>query len=98
MVSQVLESRSHRVNRSKLWVLVGARGPGARRTNAEIARGAHQFTFRGATIRATTVVKYLGCQLESQGNTHAETHMRVSKASKAQLGIHEGCGPFVLSA
>ena len=56
MVSQALESGRLRVNRSNVEVLVGAAGPGARRINAEIARGAYQFTFRGETIRATTVV------------------------------------------
>ena len=49
------------MNKSKLEVLVGAPGPGACRINAEIARGAYQFTLRGETIRATTVVNYLGC-------------------------------------
>ena len=68
-VSQVLESERPCVNKSKLEVLVGAAGPGARRINAEIARGAYQFTFQGDTIRATTVVKYLACQVESQGST-----------------------------
>ena len=38
----------------------------------------------GETSRATTVVRYLGCQAESQGNTRAEAQMRVIKASKAQ--------------
>ena len=84
MVSQVLETGRLRVNKSKLEVLVGAAGPGARRVNAEIACGAYQFTFQGRTIRATTVVRYLGCQAESQGSTRAEARMRVIKASKAQ--------------
>ena len=84
MVSQVLETARLRVNKSNLEVLVGAAGPGARRINAEIARGAYQFTYRGEPIRATTVVRYLGCQVESQGNTRAEAQMMVIKASKAQ--------------
>ena len=46
MVSQVLEPGRLRVNKSKLEVLIGAEGPGVRRINAEIARGACQFTFR----------------------------------------------------
>ena len=71
MVSQVLESGRLRVNKSKLVAPIGAAGPGARRINAEIARGACQFTFRGETIRATTVVKDLGFQVESQGSTRA---------------------------
>ena len=58
MVSQVIDSGRLRVNKSKLEVLVGAARPGARRINAEIARGAYQFTFRGETNRATTVLKY----------------------------------------
>ena len=41
MVSQVFESGRLRVNRSKLQVLIGAAGPGARRINAEISRGRH---------------------------------------------------------
>ena len=60
MVSQALESGILRVNKSKLEVEVGAAGPGARHIHAETARGACQFTFRGETIRATAVVKYLG--------------------------------------
>ena len=90
MVSQVLESGRLSVNESKLEVLVGAAGPGARRINAEIARGASQFTFRGETIRATTVVKHLGCQVESQGNTRAEAQMRVTKVIKAQARYSRG--------
>ena len=86
MVSQVLESGRLRVDKSNLEVLVGAAGPGARRINAEIARGAYQFTFRGETIRATTVVKYLGCQVEFQGSTHAEAQMTVSKAIRWTVG------------
>ena len=81
MVSQVLESGRLRVDKSKLEVLVGAAGPGARRINAEIARGAYQFAFRGETIRATTD---LGCQVESQGSTLAEAQMRVTEVIKAQ--------------
>ena len=46
MVSQVLESGRLRVNKRKLEVLIGAAGPGARRINAEIVRGAYLFTFR----------------------------------------------------
>ena len=65
-VSQALQSGRLCVNKSKLEVLVGAAGPGARRINAEIARRAYQFIVRGETIRATTVVKYLGNQVESQ--------------------------------
>ena len=57
MASQVLESGSLRVNKTKLEVLVGAAGPEARRINAEIALGACQFTFRSETIRAVAVVK-----------------------------------------
>ena len=49
-----------------------------------LAEHTYQFTFRGETIRATTVVTYLGCQVESQGNTRAEAQMRVIKARKAQ--------------
>ena len=49
MVSQVIESGRMRVNKRKLEALVGAAGPGARRINAESARGAYQFTFRGET-------------------------------------------------
>ena len=45
MVSQVLESGRLRANKE---------------INAEIARGAYQFTFRGETIRATTVVSTSG--------------------------------------
>ena len=89
-MSQVLDSGSLRVNKSKLEVLVGAAERGARRINAEIARGTYQFTFRGETIRATAVVKYLGCQLEAQGNTHAEAQKRVSKASMAQARYSRG--------
>ena len=47
MVSQVLESGRLRVNKSKLEVLIGDAGPGARRINAELAGGAYQFTLRG---------------------------------------------------
>ena len=90
MVSQVLESGRLRVNKSKLEVLVGAAGPGARRIKAEIARGAYQFTFRSVTIRASTVVKYLGCQAESQGSTRAEAQMRVTKPIKAQARHSRG--------
>ena len=68
------------MNKSKLEVLVGAAGPGACRINAEIARAAYQFTFRGETIRATTAIECPGCQVESQGNTRAEAQMRVIKA------------------
>ena len=57
MVSQVLESGRLRVNKSKLEVLVGAAGPGARRINAESARGAYQFTLRSETTRAITIVE-----------------------------------------
>ena len=89
-VSQVLETGRLRVNRSKVEVLVGAAGPGARHINAEIARGAYQFSFRGETIRATTAVRYLGCQVASQGNTRAEAQMMVIKASKAQT--RDSCG------
>ena len=42
MVSQVLESGRLRVNKSKLEVLIGVAGKGARRINAEIACGAYQ--------------------------------------------------------
>ena len=90
MVSQVLETGRLRVNKSKLEVRVGAAGPRARRINAEIACGAYQFTFRGETIRATTVGRYLGCQVESQGNTRAEAPMRVFKASKAHARYSRG--------
>ena len=45
---------------------------------------AEHITFRCETIRATTVVKCLGCQLEPQGNKHAEAQKRVFKASKPQ--------------
>ena len=68
MVSQVLDSGRLRVNKRKLEVLIGAAGPRARRINAENARGAYQSTFRGETIRVTTVFKYLGCLVESQGS------------------------------
>ena len=85
MVWQVLESGRLRVNKRNVEVLVGAAGPGARRINAEIARGAYYFTFRGETIRATTVVvKYPGCQVESQGSTRAGAQMRVTTTIKAQ--------------
>ena len=77
------------MNKSKLEVLVGAAGPGACRINAEIARAAYQFTFRGETIRATTVIECLGCQVESQGNTRAEAQMRVIKAQ-----TRYSCGPW----
>ena len=87
-----LESRKLRVNRSKLEVLVGAAGPDARRINAEIARGAYQFTFRDGTIRASTVVKYLGCQVESQKSTRAETQMRSPRPSRTRLDILVDCG------
>ena len=90
MVSQVLESGSLRVIKSKLEVLVGAAGPGARRINAEVARGACQFTFRGETIRAIAVVKCLGCHLESPGNTHAEAQTKVNKASQAETRFSRG--------
>ena len=60
------------------------------RINAKIARGAYQSTFRGETIRATTVVKNLGCQVESQGSTRAEAQMRVTKAIKAQARCSRG--------
>ena len=83
MVSQVLETGRLRVNKNKLEVLVGAARPGARRINAEFARGAYQSTFRGETIRATTFVRFLGCQVESQGNTRADAQLRVIKASNA---------------
>ena len=76
MVSQVLESGSLRVNKSKLEVLAGAAGRSARRINAEIAR-------RATTVPgATTVVKYLGCQLESQGCRGTNT--TVQRAPNAQ--------------
>ena len=71
-------------------MLVGAAGPGTRRIHAEIVRGAHQFTFRCETIRTTTVVKYLGCKVESQGSTRAEAQMRVTKAIKAQARYSRG--------
>ena len=88
MVSQVLEYGSLRVNKSKLEILVGPAGPRARRINAEIARGAYQLTFRGEAIRVTAVVKYLGCQLEAQGNTHAEAQMsQVSKPSSVSSRV-----------
>ena len=90
MVSQVLETGRPRVNKRQLDTLVGAAGPGARRINAEIAHGTYQFTFRGETIRATAVVKYLGCQVESQGSTRAEAKMRVTKAIKAQARYSRG--------
>ena len=88
MVSQVPESETLRVNESKLGVLVSE--PGVRSINAEIARGAYQSTFKRETIRATAVVKYLGCQLESQGNTHTEAQMQISKAPKAQARYSRG--------
>ena len=78
------------MNKSKLEVLVGAAGPGARRINAEIARGAYQFTFRCETTRAVAVDKYLKCQLESSGSTGAEAQMRVSEASEAQARYSRG--------
>ena len=76
------------MNKRKLEALVEAAGPGARRIDAEIARGAYQFTFRGETIRATTVVEYLGCQVETQGSTGAEAQLRV--AIKAQARCSRG--------
>ena len=51
---------------------------------------AYQFTFLGETIRATTVVKYLRCQVGSQGSTRAAAQMRVTKAIKAQARYSRG--------
>ena len=73
MVSQVLETGRLRVNKSKLEVLVEAAGPGARRINAEIARGAHQFTFRGGKFEPPQQLGTVGARW-SPKEIHRQRH------------------------
>ena len=88
MVSQVLESGRLCVNKSKLEVLDGLR-TGRTSHQCRDCPWSYQSTFRSETIRAATV-KYLGCQVESQGSTRAEAQMRVSKAIEAQARYSRG--------
>ena len=96
MVSQVLESGSLRVNRSKLEVLVGAAGPGARHINAETARGASQFTFWGETIRAT-IDAWVPAGISGKYACRG-TNAGIQGLQGPGSGVLEDCGPLAPSA
>ena len=44
----------------------------------------HQCRDCSRSIRATTIIRYLGCKINSLGNTHAEAQMKVTKPINAQ--------------
>ena len=79
MVSQVLESGRLRVNKNKLEVLVGAAGPGARRINAEIARGAHSSHFGAKQFEPPQLLSTSGVRW-SLREARAEAQIRVTQA------------------